>query len=157
MSLINRWSEGKCKVVPIVDGDTTVYARVRAATQGEMQAQALLPGKGKAKPGASVDPEVATAMHERLLHCCVLAIGESEAEMEPCTILRTERDPVRPGTRGLSLYALPSPVANQLSGVVLDLTIGGGWRESIATFPGSAAGDDGRDGGAVRVPTNGPA
>lgn len=148
MSLINKWSEGKCKVVPITDGGATVYARVRAATQGEMQAQALLPGKAGAKPKAT-DPEVATAMHERLLNACVLAIGETEAELEPCTIQRHERDPVRPGTRGMPLYALPAAVANQLSGVVLDLTIGGGWRETLATFPGPAARDDGRDGGEV--------
>ena len=54
MSLINKWSEGKCKVVPITHDGATVYARVRAATQGEMQAQALLPGKAGANLGAFV-------------------------------------------------------------------------------------------------------
>lgn len=161
MSAISKLVDESVQVVEVEAGGLRLCARVRRATAGEL----LEAGAGgmvvpEAAPGAPRRPvarnrDGVAAMvdgwkfQQGLLRACVMAVGAPGEPLEPCTIVATEAEKERPGTRPLPVYALPPELAAALATKVIELTQGEDWRRRVASFLGVRPADAGSNGAEV--------
>ena len=161
MSVIGRLVDESVRVVEVEAGGLRLCARVRRASAGEL----LEAGAGgmvmpEPAPGAPRRPAPrhkdgvsalvdGVRFQQGLLRACVLAVGAPGEPLEPCTIVATEAERERSGTRQLPVYALPADLAAALANSIIDLTQGEGWRQRVASFLGERPEDAGSNGAEV--------
>ena len=140
MSKLDQMIDARATVREVTTTLGPMWVRVRAPTSGELIAAqmggALEPTKRRAKMTADqVDPVMATRQAETLVCICTLGVGDTEAEIEPVTIIATEADKPRPGSRPVPLYGLDSSLVTALTAIAYELFAPEAARAKLAAFP----------------------
>lgn len=172
MSFVQQLAAAASRVVAIpAPNGATLYVRIKRPTAGEAIASGVTAlvapapteeekqiaetvGKRRAAMRSAKDHEallLATqAAQARILAACVTHVGDSEATLEPVTVLVNEEDAPRAGTEGLPFRALLPEWVNGIAMAIWDGEQPGGWSAlTSAAFPAGVAGGHGRDGGGV--------